>query len=260
MRWSAIPLALFAPCALAGQAPSIGQLLYSADTGANIVGAGQYAARKDYVVDDLAGHRSPVAIAGLPDTVDLRDFQVDSNGDLLFAIDVGATLGGTHFDPADVVVRSGGVFSKAFDAAAAGVPKGVRCDGVAREGGSGALLLSFDRTFTVGAVTIRPADVIRYTIAFGAKALDAAALGLDPRLNVDAVDTVGTSTDLLVSFDTGGKVGAVTFADEDVLQLHEADSSWSMRLPMLASSDRWAAANLDALATLGDALFKDGYE
>ena len=255
------PLAALALSALAGQTPAVGQLLYSADVGANIVGAGQFAARKDYVADTLSGTRSRATIAGIPDTANLRDFQLDANGDLLVCLDVGATLGGTYFDPADVIKLAGGVFSKAFDAAAAGVPKGVRCDGLARDGANGALLLSFDRTFAAAGVTIRPADVVRYANgAFGAKALDAAALGLDERLNVDAIDAIGTTTDLLVSFDTGGKAGVVTFADEDVLQLHYADGSWSLCFAMLASSNRWAAANLDGLATAGDGLFKDGFE
>ena len=255
------PLAVLAFAAVSGQTPFVGQLLYSADVGANIVGAGQYAARKDYVADNLLGARSRVSIPGLPDTVNLRDFQLDANGDLLFCLDVGATLGGTYFDPADVIKLAGGAFSKAFDAAAAGVPKGVRCDGVARDGSNGALLLSFDRTFTVAGTTIVPADVIRVASgAFGTKALDAVALGLDARLNVDAIDTVGTTTDLLLSFDTGGDVAGITFADEDVLQLHYAGNVWSTRFTMLPSSDRWSAANLDGLATLGDDVFKDSFE
>ena len=246
---------------LAGQSPPVAQLLYSADVGANIVGAGQYAARKDYVIDTLAGPRVRVTVPGIPDTANLHDFHLDGNGDVLFALDVGATLGGTYFGPGDVIKLSGGAYTKAFDAAAAGVPGGVHCDGVARDAASGALLLSFDRTFTTGGTTIVPADVIRYANnAFGAKALDAVALALDARLNVDAVDQIGGGTDLLVSFDTGGKAGAVTFADEDIVQLHLADSSWSMRLALLGSSDRWATANLDGLASAGDDLFKNSFE
>jgi hypothetical protein len=255
------PFAALALAAFAGQTPPIGELLYSADVGANIVGGGEYAARRDYVAD-AGGARSRVAIPGLPETVDLRDFQRDANGHLLFALDVGTTLGGVYFDPGDVVeLADGGVYSKAFDAAAAGVPKGVHCDGVARDGANGALLLSFDRTFAAAGVTIRPADVVRYAAgAFGAKVLDAAALALDDRLNVDAIDSIGTTTDLLVSFDTGGQAGGVTFADEDVLQFHYAGAGWSLRFALLQSSDRWAAANLDGLATLGDDLFKNGFE
>lgn len=255
-------LALMSATHVAAQSTSIAQLQYSADTGANIVGPGRFASRKDYVADDLAGNRSAIAIAGLPDRVDLRDFQIDPNGDVLFCLDVGTTLGGIYFRPADVVRLSGTSFSKAFDATAAGVPTGVSCDGVARSGTGGALLLSFDTTFTVGAITVRPADVIAYDAGFGAKVLDAQALGLPSDANVDAVDALGVTTDLLLSFDSAGQVSGVSFADEDVLQLHLADSSWSKRFTMITFSDRWARANLDGLATApnGDRLFKDGFE
>jgi hypothetical protein len=250
----ALPVAAAAPLPLS-------DLKYSADIGANIVGPGQFAARRDYVLDNLAGARTRVTIAGLPDRANLRDFQLDANGDLLFCLDVGVTLGGTYFRTGDVIKYAGSVYSKAFDATGAGVPSGVGCDGVARSGTAGNLLLSFDRGFSAGGVYIRPADVIAWTgTAFGAKLLDAAALGLPPALNVDAIDTASTTTDLLLSFDTGGHAGGVTFADEDILQLHLSDSSWSKPYTLLNFSDRWGAANLDGLAATNDTIFKNGFE
>lgn len=253
-------LSALASVALAAPTPAVDELLYSADIGANIVGVGQYAARQDIVVE-VGGQRGRRVISGVPATANLRDFQLDANGDLLFCLDVGTTLGGSYFRSADVVKLSGAGFSKAFDATAAGVPDGIGCDGVAREGVNGALLLSFDHAFAVGGTTLRPADVIRFAAgSFGTKVLDAVALGIDPRLNIDAVDSVGTTTDLLVSFDTGGTVGGVHFADEDVLQLHLADGGWSMRFAMLPGSTRWARANLDGLATAADGLFTDSFE
>ena len=253
---------LLLPVLALAQSPPISQLQYSADMGANIVGVGQYAARQDYVIDNLvAGNRTRVQIPGLPERSNLRDFQIDKNGDVLFALDVGVTLGGTYFDPADVIKYSGGGFSKAFDATAAGVPKGVHCDGVARSGTSGALLLSFDQVFTVAGITVRPADVIAFSAgSFGAKILDANALGLNSALNVDAVDAIGTTTDLLVSFDTGGTVGGVAFTHEDILQLHLATNSWSKRYSLSSFSDRWGTAHLDGLAATNDTIFKDGFE
>lgn len=254
--------ALVFAASAAAQSPPIAQLQYSADMGANIVGANSFAARRDYVVDDLAGNRGAVPIPGLPERVDLRDFHIDTNGDVLFCLDVGTTLDGIYFKPADVIRRSAGTFSRFFDSVAAGVPEGVRCDGVARSSTGGALLLSFDRTFAVGGVTVRPADVIVFSGVFGAKVLDSSAIGLPARLNIDAVDSIGTTTELLVSFDVGGQVGGVTFADEDILQLRLADSTWTKRFAVLGFSDRWGAADLDGLATApnGDTLFANGFE
>jgi len=248
--------------AVAADSPPVLGLAYSADMGANIVGAGTFAGRRQYVIDHLDGLRAATSIEGLPERADLRDFQLDADGAVLFSLDVGATLGGTYFRPADVVRLKAGAYSKAFDAEAAGVPLGVRCDGVARSGTNGSLLLSFDRTFAAFDNTFRPADVIAITQAgmFGVKVLDAAALDLPRTLNVDAVDSIGGTTHLLLSFDTGGKIGDTTFADEDILELTLATSELTVRFPLLASSDRWAAADLDGLATIGDGVFRDSFE
>jgi hypothetical protein len=253
--------ALSAPIAEAG-APAIAHLRYSADMGANIAGPGLFAARKDYVDDDLVGSRLRVQIAGLPDGVILHDFHIEANGDILFALDIGVALGATYYGPADVIRFSAGTFSKEFDSIAAGVPSGIHCDGVARLGSSGPLLLSFDKTFTVGGVTIRPADVISFGNGkFGAKVLDAQALGLAANLNVDAIDTFGTKSYLLVSFDTGGTIGGITFADEDIMQLRLSNGTWTKRYTLLSFSDRWGAANLDGLAaTNNDTIFEDGFQ
>lgn len=241
--------------------PNIARLQYSANIGANIVGPGQFAARRDFVDDDLSGSRTRVQITGLPDNVILRDFHVETNGNILFCLDIGVTLGGTHYAPADVIRFSGASFSKEFDSAAAGVPSGVHCDGLARRGANGPLLLSFDRTFSVAGVTIRPADVIELNNgAFGPKLLDARALGLADNLNVDAIDMFGTIDYLLVSFDSGGHIGNIPFADEDIMQLHLTDGTWSMRFRMLDFSDRWGPANLDGLsATNNDTIFQDDF-
>ena len=248
----------------AADPPAIVGLGYAADIGANLIDANTFVARRDFVLDALGGGRLRVTIAGLPDTVILRDFHIenDAHGDYLFALDSGVTLGGTYFSPADVIRHNGSDFTKEFDAAGAGVPPGVHCDGVARWGDTGKLLLSFDRTFTVSGKTIRPADAIVFSGgAFGKKVLDAQALGLPANLNVDAIDTFRTKDYILVSFDTGGKVGGITFTAADVLQLHIPTATWSRRYTMLDFSDRWNRANLDGLLAINnDTIFQDDFE
>ncbi len=245
------------------QTPAIVELQYSADIGANLLDASHFVRRSDYVIDNTLGRRARVLIAGLPDTANLRDFQIDSSHIALFALDSGFSASGTYFDPADVIASNDGVFIKAFDAAAAGVPKGVHCDGVARLGSNGALLVSFDRTFTVGGTTIRPADIIAVNgNAFGPKVLDASALGIPAALNIDAIDAIGTATDLLVSFDTDGLISGVAFTAADVLQIHLADGSWNKRFALRTFSDRWDTANLDGLGTapVSDFLFDNDFD
>jgi hypothetical protein len=250
-------------CALPVQADTLPvlSLLYSADSGANIVGTDQYAARQSYISDNLAGARSHVTISGVPERANLSDFQVDANDDVLFSLDIGATLGGTYFSAADVIKYSGGSFSKAFDAAAAGVPNGVHCDGVARLDNTGALLLSFDHTFSANGFTIWPADVMLINAgAFAAKKLDAHALGLPAQLRIVGIDAMGTHTDLLVAFDTAGTVGGVIFTRNDLLQVHLPSGAWTKRYALGTFSDRWDQVHIDGLGARNDTIFKDGYE
>ena len=148
---AALLLAGATPLAAPAAPPVPVQLQYSADVGGNFAGPGVsgYASRRDYVIDTLEGVRVPVRIAGLPERVDLRDFQIDPDGAVLFALDAGSTLGGVYIDAGDVARFKNGAFTRFFDASEAGVPQGVRCDGVARAGAlaDSPLLLSFDRGF-----------------------------------------------------------------------------------------------------------------
>jgi len=257
----AASMLIFLPLAARADSLPVLALHYGADTGANIVAPNQFAARNDYVTDDLAGTRLRKTLAGLPERANLADFQIDANGDVLFALDIGATLGGSYFDPADVIRFSGGVFSKVFDAASAGVPKGVHCDGIARLDRNGALLLSFDRTFAAGAFTIRPADVMQVNAgSFTAKTLDAQALGLASSLNIIGIDALGTHSDLLVAFDSGGTAGGVTFTRNDLLSVRLPTMRWTRRYALPAFSDRWGTAHVDGLALSNDTLFKDGFD
>jgi hypothetical protein len=257
-----LPFGLGSTLAMA-QTPVIVELQYSADIGSDFIDATQLIRRGDYVIDDTHGRRARVRIAGLPDTANLRDFQIDDSGIALFALGAGISVSGTYFDPADVVASNAGIWIKAFDAAAAGIPKGVHCDGVGRWNGNGPLLLSFDTTFSLGGITYRPADVIFVNGgSLGSKLIDASALGLAANLNIDAIDAIGTNTDLLVSFDTAGIVGGVGFNADDVLQIHLADASWSKRFALRTFSARWETANLDGLGTapVSDFLFADDFD
>jgi hypothetical protein len=259
----ALAALLLAQHAKAGP-PAIAGIGYAADTGTNLIDANTFVARRDFVLDALGAGRLRMTIPGLPDTVILRDFHIenDAHGDYLFALDTGIALNGIYFSPADVIRFNGSDFTREFDSAAAGVPPGVHCDGVARWGDTGKLLLSFDRTFTAGGITILPADVIVFSGgAFGKKVLDAHARGLPANLNVDAIDTFRTKDYLLVSFDSGGKVGGITFTAADVLQLHVTTGAWSKRYTMLDFSDRWSRANLDGLLAINnDTIFQDDFE
>ena len=242
-----------------GACPPGEQLQYSADLPATL--SGTFAQDHEYFIDTgtaLARAR----IDASPERADLDALQIDANGDVLFSLDVGVVLGGAYYDRADLIRKSDAGFSLAFDASTAGIPPGVNLDAAARRGAN--LLLSFDRSFARGAVVVRPADVVEFNgTTYVGKVLDATALGLGPALNLDAVHAVSNG-ELLVSFDTGGRIAGanIVFADEDILDLVLAGAAWSKPCALRTRSERWGALNLDALSATpgGDGLFKDGFE
>lgn len=253
-----LALGPFGSAALAQQPPIV-QLQYSADLPATFAPSATFALDHDYVID-VAGALYRVRLPGLPERADLDALHVEDTGDVLFSLDVGAVLDGAYYAPGDAIRYSRGAYTSAFDASSAGVPATANLDALARR--NGRLIVSFDVAFTAGTF-VRPGDALEVVAGqLGAKVLNAAAHGVATRLDVDALDALGTTTHLLVSFDTGGSVGGVTFADEDVLQLDLGAGTWTRRVAPAATSDRWRAANLDALAAApnADALFKDGFE
>lgn len=259
-----------AHCALAGActvalamgatAGSLDRLQYSADIGARWLPSQVSSLDHDYVIDE-SGVLQVVQIPGLPARADLDALQIEANYDRLFSLDGDVTLGGTHFRAADVIRLHAGAFSKSFDASAASVPFGVDCDAVARAA-DGRLLLSFDRSFRVGGLLIRPVDVVSHNGTSFEMVFDGRAAGLPAGSNLDALDSTGSNTELLFSLDTGGHIGSVRFADEDVLRVVIATSAITRELETRTRSAAWNAADLDALAVaeVADGLFRNGFE
>lgn len=254
-QWGLLILALWllVPEPALSQDPPFEQLRYSADVSATFA-PGAFAHDHDYLID-AAGVLYRVELPGVPERADLDALHFEVNGDVLFSLDVGAVLGGTYFRRSDAISMAGGTFSIAFDAGAAGVPQRANLDALGRRDGK--LIVSFDVAFG----DLRPADVVEIIDGqIGAKVLDASLLGLSSRLDVDALDALGGTTHMLVSFDTDGTAGNAAFADEDVLQLELATGTWTRRFAPRSASERWAAADLDALASVPSLLFSDGFE
>jgi hypothetical protein len=81
--------------------------------------------------------------------------------DLLLSFNVDVTVNGFTAADADVVRFDGATFSPFFDAAAAGVPRGLDLDAL-HYLDNGHLLVSFDGSGTVGGVTFDDEDVLAY--------------------------------------------------------------------------------------------------
>ena len=87
---------------------------------------------------------------------------------------------------------------------------------------NGDQLLSFDTALVLpGGITARPGDVVRYDGALYAIEFDAAAHGVPPGADVDAI-AIADDGDLLLSFDITVSLGSITLDDEDVARLDGA--------------------------------------
>lgn len=182
-------------------------------------------------------------LGAIPDSADVTGYADAGAGTFLFSLDTTASLsGGVVATPGDVVAWNGATHSILFDASAQGLPAGVQVDGI---GFSNGLVLSFDTDVSLpGGITAADEDLVKvigstYTMVF-----DGSANGVDRALDVDGVQAL-VGGGFLVSFDTAGTVGAVTFQDEDILR--HVGGTWTMEFDASSADADWAAADLDAL-------------
>jgi len=114
-----------------------------------------------------------------------------NNGDWLLSVDAPVNLGGTDFDPRDVIRFNGAFYIAVFNGAGAGVPAGSDVDVAFRSGGDfGTLVLSFDVPTTIAGVTYDPADLVKFAGGSFSLFFDASAAAppIPPTVNVTGAD------------------------------------------------------------------------
>jgi len=193
-----------------------------------------------------------LVFSGVPAGTTVSAFFPISSTHQLVAIDTTSALptngiGGTvTVTPRDVVSynSSTGFFSPSlyFAGAINGVPNGVNIDAISMDG-SGNLLLAFDTTIALpktggGTLTVKPADLVAFNGATYTLDFNSAAAGI-PR----GMDLVGAmklpSSDLLLTMDGSGTIGAVSFfTPTDVLEFNPTGSTWVLSFNG-ATSDNW---------------------
>lgn len=196
-------------------------------------------------VDNQLGIVALQPLGPLPDWFELTGYADGGPAIRLFTLDATVVLtAGLIARPGDVVAWNGTSFSIAFDGEAEGLPIGLAIDAVSFAHGGG-LVLSFDQDASLpGPIQVADEDLVRWNGNGFTLLLDGSATGLSRALDIDAVDQSGPST-FLVSFETNGSVGAVTFADEDVLRLEAG--VWSLEVDSSSLDADWRSADLDAL-------------
>jgi hypothetical protein len=240
-------------------APLLGALLGSvmaSEAAADLAGssditldvAGTVVSPADVAADLATPPVVAVDLGPLPSGTDVMSYSPYPGVGELFS--VGHTLslpGGVTARPRDLVLWDGASYSLAIDGGAVGIPDGAGIDAFALDATTGDFWLSFDTTVDLNGTIVRDADVVDgITLAL---VFDASAAGVPQGTDVDAVSAVPEpgGTQILLSFDVGGSIGGVTYADEDVLRYDPGSDSWTLELDASSVDAAWGAADLDAL-------------
>ncbi len=172
-----------------------------------------------------------------------------------YSLDTWANVDGLLIvGPADVFR----LYEKVLDGQAAGVPDGVNVDAVSVDPVTCDLVISIDIVATLGGVTYKPDDLIRWngtsfslyrTLNFG--------------VNIDALHII-SDTRFLFSIDSDGLVPGLAAQDDDVI---ESVAGGPGSFQFLAFSPRifdnsWIASDLVGLSARvrEDEIFADGFE
>lgn len=198
--------------------------------------------RGDVIEDAAVSPSAPIDLGPLPDGADVVAFTMAAGGTTRYFV-LGHTMelpGGVVANPQTAIRYEGGVYSEEIDLGDYGLPDGVAIDALGV--GEGAAAFSFDTTVDWLGFVLEDADVIDI---YSGVVLDASAAGVPTGVDVDAF-AYADSGDILVSFDTGGTVGTVVFADEDVLRMTPG-FVWSMEIDASTLDVAWERADVDAL-------------
>ena len=99
--------------------------------------------------------------AGIPAYARIDALLLDESGELVLSFDVPVNLGGSEYEPSDLVLHSGGAFAPYWDAGAAGVPLSSNVVGASIDG-TGSIVMSFDAPTTLGSSDYLPGELVRY--------------------------------------------------------------------------------------------------
>lgn len=193
--------------------------------------------REEVGSDDLAGSVTPIIFPGVPDGANLTGYALES-GEHLISFDTTVSLpGGVSAEPGDVVRYDGANYSIEFDGSAEGVAGGVSVDAVSVDSGLD-LLLSFDVTAVLGALTADDEDLVLFDGAGFTMVFDGSAAGVSAGLDLDGAHDL-TGGLLGLSFDGSGSLGGVAFDDEDVLEYDPSGPTWTLAFDASAEHAGW---------------------
>ena len=188
----------------------------------------------DYTPDQFVLSKSAVysLAASLPAGLQVGALHRRSNGSWLFSPAHPVMLGGTDYEPRDVVAYDGATFSSFFDGSVAGIPAEARIDALWVDSESGAVVFSFDVPVRLGTTEYAPVDLVGFASGTFSMDWNGAAAGVPPDANV-----VGYAKDLaghrVITLDVPSLLGGTNYLPGDLVQwdsgsfsLYFRDASW----------------------------------
>lgn len=223
-----------------------GELAFSGSPDIHLNQSGTLIGPEDVSTDIEVLLPGRIGLGPLPDGADVIAYAGASPTSHYFVL--GHTLvlaGGVTASPRDVVLWDGSRYSLALDGAALGLPDGTVIDAVSYDPSSDTAWFSFDTPIDLFGTVLREADVV--DSATLTRVFDATAAGVPAGMDVDGVSQLPGTNDVLLSFDVGGTLGGVTFADEDVLRYDPDGGTFTLEVDASAADPDWGPADLDAL-------------
>lgn len=243
------PLVLLSVSTSAWTSAAFAQLVVSGSPDIHLDQSGTFLSPGDVSADIEALMPNRVDLGPLPDGAEITAYSTGfAEGEHFFVLDHTMTLpGSVTVRPRDVVQWDGAAYAIVLPGDANGIPDGVAIDAFTFDSSTGRFLLSFDTTVDLGSgFVVRDADLLDGST--GMLAFDATAAGVPAGLDVDGVSHVATTQDLLVSFDVGGMIDGISFADEDVLRYSvNGIDPWTLEIDSSTTDPDWGAADLSAL-------------
>lgn len=211
--------------------------------------AGTLASDEDVVEDAVGSGVTKIDVGALPAAADLIGYSVATGGDILFSLDIAASLpGGVDVTPRDVVRWNGSAYSVDLAGADHSIPAGAKIDAIGWIEGD--LLLSLDVTATLGNTTADDEDLVRLAstqpdawVLF----FDGSVAGVPAGADLDGADVIDANGHLALSFDISGSVSGVSFDDEDILEYTPGAGTWRKRYDGANAHAALAAADVDAV-------------
>lgn len=122
-----------------------------------------------------------------------------TDGKWLISLESAFTLGGTLFDPRDVLLVDGSIYSLQLGGAAAGIPANANVDTLLQAGSD--IVVGFDVPVIINSVHYEPSDLLRYQGGVWSLYFDASATvpPIPPSVNAVGADLLGAN--VVLAFD-----------------------------------------------------------